>query len=135
MELPIPEAQYWDVTKSAQKEREIVRDFVPKGVPLNIVNYVEVFDSDTFFLECQKYRDYYRDPYSKVQRPKSFELYKGKCGIKLDRTLAVMLQSVAANEDSLPVIYPLIVNRSMNIGKGFQMAAQHSQISSTVYKR
>ncbi|EDV42222.1 uncharacterized protein Dana_GF17872 [Drosophila ananassae] len=135
MELPIPEAQYWDVTKSAQKEREVVRDFIPKGVPLNIVNYAELFESDTFFLECQKYRDFYRDPYAKVHCPKFFELYKGKCGVKLDHTLAVMLKTMEANEDSLPILYPLIVDRSMRLGKGFGMTAQHSPISSSVYKR
>lgn len=135
MELPIPEAQYWDITKSAQKEREVVRDVVPKGVSLNIVNYADVFDTDTFFLECQKYRDFYRDPYAMVHRPKSFELYKGQCGIKMDHTLAVMMKSVDTNEDSLPLIYPLIVDRSMRIGKGFDMEAQHSKKSSSIYKR
>ncbi|KAH8383848.1 hypothetical protein KR009_010901 [Drosophila setifemur] len=135
MNLPIPEAEYWDVTKQSQKEREIIRKFIPNGVNLSIINPAELYNSDTFYLECQKYRDFYRDPYGKVQKPKSFSLHKGMCGIKLDQTLALMTMAIAANEDHQPFIFPLLPYKGMGLGKGPVMPAQNSIISSTIYKR
>ncbi|KAH8278486.1 hypothetical protein KR018_003938 [Drosophila ironensis] len=135
MEFPIPEAQYWDVTKKSEKERAIVRKFLPEAVPLKICRPSEIYEIDTFFLESQKFRDYYRDPYGRVHLPKMFSHHRGTCGIKLDHTLALMMESVKANVDSLPLIYPLLPDNTMGLGKGFRMGACNSFISSSNYKR
>lgn len=106
MEFPIPEAQYWDVSKKSQKDRQMIRKFVPEAVDLATISRAEIYRIDTFYLECQKYRDHYRDPYGKVHCPAFFHLHKGKCGIKLDQSVIKMTQAIAATVDRQPIVFP-----------------------------
>lgn len=135
MEFPIPEAQYWDVSKKSQKERQVVRKFVPEAIDLSTVDVGEIYKIDTFYLECQKYRDHYRDPYGKVHCPAFFNLHKGKCGIKLDRTLALMTQAIAGNVDRQPIVFPLVRDYGMVLGRSFPMGPTNSKSTATSYKR
>ncbi|XP_037730118.1 uncharacterized protein LOC119560638 [Drosophila subpulchrella] len=135
MEFPIPEAQYWDVSKKSQKDRQMIRKFVPEAVDLATISRGEIYRIDTFYLECQKYRDHYRDPYGKVHCPPFFHLHKGKCGIKLDQTLAQMTQAIAGTVDRQPIVFPLIPNKSMFLGGSIPMGSHTSKIGVTSYLR
>ncbi|EDV49319.1 uncharacterized protein LOC6553743 [Drosophila erecta] len=135
MEFPIPEAQYWDVSKKSQKDRQMIRKFVPEAVDLATISRAEIYRIDTFYLECQKYRDHYRDPYGKVHCPAFFHLHKGKCGIKLDQSVIKMTQAIAGNVDRQPIVFPLIPNKSMFLGGSIPMGSQTAQVGVTSYLR
>ncbi|XP_017085117.2 uncharacterized protein LOC108117276 [Drosophila eugracilis] len=135
MEFPIPEAQYWDVSKKSQRDRQMIRKFIPDSVDLATVSPSEIYKIDTFYLECQKYRDHYRDPYGKVHCPPFFQTHKGKCGIKLDQNLIRLTQAISATVDRQPIVFPLIPSKSMFLGTSIPMGSHTSKIGVTSFLR
>ncbi|TDG42600.1 hypothetical protein AWZ03_010985 [Drosophila navojoa] len=132
----IPETDMWSVSKSARKHRRVVLGFVPK-IGLPIVDYGDVDRIDSFYLECQDYRDYYRDPYDKLHKPIRFVFHQGKCGIRLDTSIEQLRQPMIWVPKRLPPIRPLEYRSYMNLGidAGEIMKGRHNKASCNLFKR
>ncbi|KAH8273777.1 hypothetical protein KR044_000265 [Drosophila immigrans] len=96
-------------------ERRGVLGFVPR-IGLPIVDYREVDRIDTFYLECQSYRDYYRDPYDRVHKPLMFSKEMGKCGVKVDRSVEELRQPIRWVQRRKPITDPIDYKTHMNLG-------------------
>ncbi|XP_036672518.3 uncharacterized protein [Drosophila suzukii] len=124
----VPEVDMMMVSKNSQYERESLLKFAPP-VGLTNISYGGMYKVDSFYLECQKYRDQFRDPYNKLLRPKMFSTYRGKCGIKIDPELERLKRPAASHVESIPVVYPIEYGRKMDFDRGFQMEGRNSRES------
>lgn len=136
MSRGIPEVDMIAVAKSCQAQRRAVLGFVPK-IGLPIVDYADVERIDTFYLECQKYRDFYRDPYDKVHKPNLFKNHMGQCGIKLDTSVDELRQPTRWISFRQPLIDPINCESGMNLGvdMGHILKGQYSTTTCLRYKR
>lgn len=136
MAKAIPEVDMMSVAKSCQVQRRAVLGFVPK-IGLPIVDYADVERIDTFYLECQKYRDFYRDPYDKVHKPDLFKNRLGQCGIKLDTSVDALRQPVLCVPRRQPLIDPINYGSDMNLGvdMGQIFKGKYSKNTCFLYKR
>lgn len=134
--MDVPQVDMWAVTKSSQVLRRAVLGFVPR-IGLAIVDYADVDRIDTFYLECQKFRDYYRDPYDKVHQPELFKNHMGKCGIKLDTSGSQLRQPIRWIPIRQPIINPNKYKCDMNLGvdMGEVFKGHYSPVSCLRYKR
>ncbi|EDV98955.1 uncharacterized protein LOC6566392 [Drosophila grimshawi] len=132
----IPEVDMLLVTKSARLHRRAVLGFVPR-IGLPIVDYADVDRIDAFYLQCQEYRDYYRDPYDRVHKPLKFTQHMGKCGIKLDTTVDELRQPINWVPRRQPLIAPIDYQSYMNLGvpMGEIFRGKYSKQSCIRYKR
>lgn len=126
----VPEVDMMMVSKNSQNERNEILKFVPR-IGLTNISYGGLYKVDSFYLDCQNYRDQFRDPYNKLLRPKRFNTYRGKCGIKLDPELELLKKRTPSHEDRIPVVYPIEYGRQMDFDRGFQMAGRNSRASAT----
>lgn len=136
MSREIPEVDMIAVAKGCQAQRRAVLGFVPK-IGLPIVDYADVERIDTFYLECQKYRDFYRDPYDKVHKPNLFKHGMSQCGIKLDTTVDELRKPTQWVCPRQPLIDPINYQSDMNLGVdiGNICKGQYSTTTCLRYKR
>ncbi|XP_023163301.1 uncharacterized protein LOC111594292 [Drosophila hydei] len=132
----IPEADMWCVSKNARKHRRVVLDFIP-NIALPIVDYADVDRIDSFYLESQEYRDYYRDPYDKLHKPLKFIYLQGKCGVKPDTSVEQLRQPNIWAPKRVPPVLPVEYQSYLNLGFNIEeiMKGRHSNQSCNVYKR
>ncbi|XP_017037945.1 uncharacterized protein [Drosophila kikkawai] len=124
----VPEVDMVMVSKNSQNERNEMLKFVPQ-IGLNNINYGDMYRLDSFYLDCQNYRDHYRDPYNKLLRPKRFSTQSVRCGIKLDPQLELLKKRTPSHVDPIPVVYPVEYSRRMDFDRGFQMSGRHARAS------
>lgn len=134
--MNIPQVDMMAVTKTSQVNRRAVLGFVPR-IGLPIVDYADVERIDTFYLECQKYRDYYRDPYDKVHQPDLFKNHMGQCGIRVDNSVRQLRQPIRWATIRQPVICPNNYKSDMKLGGeiGDILRGQYATTSCLRYKR
>ncbi|XP_026843590.1 uncharacterized protein LOC113565521 [Drosophila persimilis] len=113
--VDIPEVDMLSVSKSSEVERRAILGFAPR-INLVTVDYGDLEKIDTFYLDSQRYRDYYRDPYDKLPKPERFKYHQGKCGIKLDHSVEQMRRPISWVEERKPVVYPLKYGTPMRLG-------------------
>ncbi|BFF92811.1 uncharacterized protein DMAD_10787 [Drosophila madeirensis] len=130
MSLRVPEVDMWNVSQSCQKTRESLFGLVLKAPKLSVVNYQDLYRVDTFYLECQKYRDQYRDPYDKLLRPKGFTC-EGRRAVKTD----LLDMPISWHQESKPLLYPIEYGTKMSLGKGYQMVGRNSKYNATSFVR
>ncbi|ALC39256.1 CG43796 [Drosophila busckii] len=117
--MATPEVDMLAVSARSRKTRRAILGFAPR-IGLSIVDYTETERSDNFYLECQNYRDYYRDPYNKLNKPDRFKLHQGRCGIKLDKSVEELMKPADWVTERQPVVYPIEYRSYMNLGIGFE---------------
>lgn len=103
--MHIPEVDMWNVSKCSRLQRQVILKAMPPG--LATVDYAEIYHQDMFYLDCQEYRDYSRDPYNKVHIPVRFRVYMGKCTEKEDTESQRMLESPQGRVDRQPIVFPI----------------------------
>ncbi|KAH8377837.1 hypothetical protein KR093_007368 [Drosophila rubida] len=132
----IPEAEMVKIAPKSHNERRAVMDFVPR-IGLSIVNYAEVDRIDTFYLQCQSYRDYYRDPYDRLHKPLMFTKPMGKCGMKVDRSAEELRQPIRWVQAKKPIIDAINYRTDMNLGAKFSeiFRGRYSKDTCIRYKR
>ncbi|KAM8714766.1 hypothetical protein ACLKA7_001172 [Drosophila subpalustris] len=132
----IPEAEMVLVAPKSRAERRAVLGFVPR-IGLPIVDYADVERIDTFYLECQSYRDYYRDPYDRVHKPMKFTKHQGRCGVKVDRSVEELRQPIRWVEKRLPYIGAIDYKSHMNLGVDTNviLRGRYNKESCNLYKR
>ncbi|XP_068140708.1 unconventional myosin-Vb [Drosophila tropicalis] len=94
-----PEVDMLQVSKSSQVQRRAILGFAPR-IGLKVVDYGDLDRIDNFYLESQKYRDYYRDPNNQIKKPQRFTIHQGKCGIKLDHSVELLRQPIEASSSN-----------------------------------
>ncbi|XP_017022543.1 uncharacterized protein [Drosophila kikkawai] len=133
---PIPEVDMLSVSKNAEVQRRAILGFAPR-IGLTTVDYGELDRIDDFYLECQKYRDFYRDPHNKLHKPPRFRLHQGKCAIKLDHSVEELTRPILWTTEKQPVVYPLSGDTSMNLGIPIppMIRGTYDRSSSIAFKR
>ncbi|XP_039959511.1 uncharacterized protein LOC120774160 [Bactrocera tryoni] len=130
-----PEVDMLIVSRSSRNSRKSIMNFAPK-IGLTMVNYAKLDNIDNFYLDCQEFRDYYRDPYNKISRPEAFKKHYGKCGRReIDKnTVSLSLPPTWVHEKQ-PVVYPLKYDRKLRLNEGIILGGQYDRISCIKYKR
>ncbi|KAH8335232.1 hypothetical protein KR067_005832 [Drosophila pandora] len=133
---PIPEVDMLKVATNADVQRRAILGFAPR-IGMVIVDYDDLDRIDNFYLQCQKYRDYYRDPHHKIHKPTRFRQHQGKCAIRLDRTVEELTQPIRWVEERKPVVYPEVRSTSMRLGVPLmpQILGRYDKCTSMAYKR
>lgn len=113
--MHIPEVDMWNVSKCSRLQRQFILKAMPPG--LATVDYAEIYQQDMFYLDCQEYRDYSRDPYNKVHVPARFKVYMGKCAAKEDTECQRLLESSQWRVDRQPIVFPIEYPHDMALGR------------------
>ncbi|XP_022224212.1 uncharacterized protein LOC111075321 [Drosophila obscura] len=131
-----PEVDMLSVSKNSEKEREAILGFAPK-IKLVTVDYAAMGRIDTFYLSCQKYRDYYRDPYDKLHKPETFKYHQGKCAIKPDHSVEQLRRPIQWVQERKPLVYPMTYQSTMrlNTAAASMMGGSYDPSSCNRYKR
>ncbi|XP_004529153.1 uncharacterized protein LOC101448809 [Ceratitis capitata] len=130
-----PEVDMLAVSASSRNSRRSMLNFAPK-IGLTMVNYAKLDNIDNFYLDCQNFRDYYRDPYNKLLRPEAFKQHYGKCGRKAtDKNTVLLSLPVTWVREKQPVVYPVIYERDLRLDKGINQRGQYDHTSCIKYKR
>ncbi|KAH8357261.1 hypothetical protein KR200_009149 [Drosophila serrata] len=132
----IPEVDMLKVSKNAEVQRRAILGFAPR-IGLTIVDYGDLDRIDNFYLESQKYRDYYRDPHNKLHKPLRFSLHQGKCAIKLDTSVEQLTRPIIWTTERQPLVYPLSGDTAMHLGMSIppMIRGTHAKSSSIAFKR
>ncbi|XP_034670040.1 uncharacterized protein LOC117902629 [Drosophila subobscura] len=132
----IPEVDMLSVSKSSEVERRAILGFAPK-IKLVTVDYAALDRIDTFYLDCQKHRDFYRDPYDKLHKPAAFKYHQGKCGIKLEHSVEQLRSPIRWVEERKPLVYPMTYNSTMRLNTlaASMMGGRYDPSSCNRYKR
>lgn len=130
-----PEADMLLVSKSSRNQRKSILNFAPK-IGLSVVDYGRLDEIDTFYQECQNFRDYYRDPYNKLHRPLEFQKHHGKCGIKVrDKNTELLMLPVTWVRENVPVVYHIDYDRDVHLDEGIKLGGFYDLASCIKYKR
>ncbi|XP_016967594.1 uncharacterized protein LOC108036120 [Drosophila biarmipes] len=133
---PIPEVDMRTVAQNAEVQRKGILGFAPR-VGMVIVDYDDLDRIDNFYLESQKYRDYFRDPHNMLHKPPRFRQHQGKCGIKLDHSVYHLTQPILWVEERQPLVYPLSKDTAMRLGMPItpMIRGRHDKSSSVSFLR
>ncbi|XP_055381657.1 uncharacterized protein LOC129612169 [Condylostylus longicornis] len=100
-----PQVNMLLVSKNSRKQRRKANNFLMPG--LNCIDYGRINEINTFYLLCQDQRDWYRDPYNKLQPISFFQRATPKHGeIKSPNTIYCEQPKHWVIE-SQPAVYPL----------------------------
>ncbi|XP_017055847.1 uncharacterized protein LOC108097834 [Drosophila ficusphila] len=111
----IPEVDMWTVSKSVRVHRLSIFNCDKPG--LKVLDYASVKGIDSFYLDCQNYRDYFKDPYNRVHKPARFRTYGGRCGVKLDNANQCLDMPPVWGIDRQPIVYPTEYHSDMALGR------------------
>ncbi|XP_016979646.1 uncharacterized protein LOC108044983 [Drosophila rhopaloa] len=131
---PIPEVDMRIVARNAEVQRRGILGFAPR-IGLSIVDYDDLDRIDSFYLQSQKFRDYYRDPHNRLHKPPRFQRHQGKCGIKLDHSVGHLTQPIRWVEEQRPLVYPLSKDTATRLGMPISpmIRGRHDKSSSLSY--
>lgn len=129
-----PQGDMLQVSKNSRFQRKQILKFVPP-IGLTCINYRDLGEVDYLYLDCQNYRDYYRDSVNKLHPPKIFCQYHGKCGVRVDRELITLAEPVRWVREHQPVVYPAEYSRRMNLDGIIRIGAHFQSSSSVNFKR
>ncbi|XP_023169317.1 uncharacterized protein LOC111598342 [Drosophila hydei] len=129
----IPFVDMLHVSKSLRVQRKPLLQLVPPS-GLSIVNYGSLGEVDQFYLSCQDYRDYYRDPFNKMSCSPMFRQYHGKCGNPPDRNVERLSAPGLWVTERPPVVYSEKYSPRMNLTGSINIDAHYSRNSVTVFK-
>lgn len=131
-----PEADMVLVSRNSRNQRKNIMNFVPK-IGLSVVDYGRLYEIDNFYIDCQNFRDYYRDPYSKLPRPIIFKKHYGKCGGNRckDKSTELLMTPPRWQGERQPVIYPIDYGRHLTLNEGIRLGGVHDPATCIKYKR
>lgn len=131
----VPEVDMLVVARSSQHQRKSIRGFAPR-IGLSVVDYKRLDDIDDFYVESQNFRDYYRDPYNKLNRPVVYMKHYGTCGRHyIDKCSQLLMQPIIWVKESKPIICPVKYSRGLNLDDGIQLAGRYDTTPCIKYKR
>lgn len=132
----IPQADMLRVQKSANVQRREILKFTP-DIGLQCINPAELNNLDYFYLDTQKYRDYYRDAYNHMHRPARFSGCIGSGGSKKDHALIALTAPIFMVRERQPVVYSINERAagSMDGSGTINIGAHFAGQSSVNYKR
>ncbi|KAI8042921.1 uncharacterized protein LOC128262333 [Drosophila gunungcola] len=110
----IPEVDMWNVSKSSRIHRLTIFKCDKPG--LKVLDYASVRGVDAFYLDCQDYRDHFKDPYNRVHKPARFRSF-GNCGKKLDPDDHLLAMPPLWGVDRQPIVYPIDYHSDMALGR------------------
>ncbi|XP_017150921.1 uncharacterized protein LOC108161210 [Drosophila miranda] len=131
----IPEVDMLAVSKSSRVQRAAMAGYVLPG--LKMVDYGAMDRVDRYYMDCQNYRDYYRDPSGKMHKPERFRHYQGKCGIRLDKSLNDLMLPPVWRVERKPIVYPIEYGIQMDMDKSYRtlLTGTHNATTHTAFKR
>ncbi|XP_017470033.1 PREDICTED: uncharacterized protein LOC108361786 [Rhagoletis zephyria] len=130
-----PEVDMLTVSKSSINQRKLILNFAPR-IGLTMVNYTKLENIDFFYLECQNFRDYNRDPYDKLSKPEVFKKHYGKCERKqIDRNSILLSLPVTSVQEKQPVVYPIKYGGDLHLEEKIRLGGQYDPKSCIKYKR
>lgn len=130
-----PEVDMLIVSRSSRNSRKFIMNFAPK-IGLTMVNYDKLQEIDNFYLDCQNFRDYYRDPYNKLSRPEVFKKHYGKCGRKeIDKNTGLLSLPPMWIREKQPVVYPIKYYRELRPDECIILGGKYDHTSCIKYKR
>ncbi|XP_034667103.1 uncharacterized protein LOC117900737 [Drosophila subobscura] len=131
----IPEVDMLAVSKNSRVQRGAIVGYVLPG--LNMVDYGDIARIDQYYLDCQRYRDYYRDPHGKMPKPERFRQYQGRCGTKSDKSFGTLMLPPQWREERKPIVYPVPYGIQMDMDKHYRtlLMSTHSGSTHTAFKR
>ena len=130
-----PEVDMLLVSRSSSNQRKSIMNFAPR-IGLSVVDYGRSAEIDNFYISCQNFRDYYRDPYNKLPRPIEFKRFFGKCGNRCpDRNTELLMKPTQCVREKQPIIYPLNYGRNLTLDEGIRLGGQYDPGSCIKYKR
>lgn len=133
--IKTPDVDMLLVSRSSRNQRQSIRGFAPR-IGLSVVDYGRVEEIDTFYMDCQNFRDYYRDPYNKLPRPTVFKKHYGKCGLRSrDKCSELLMLPVQWRCETQPVMYAVDYGRHLHLDEGIQLSGLHDKTSCIKYKR
>ncbi|XP_065370743.1 uncharacterized protein LOC135962775 [Calliphora vicina] len=134
--ISAPEVDMLLVSQSSRNQRKSIMNFAPR-IGLAVVDYGRSQEIDNFYLDCQNFRDYYRDPYNKLPRPVVFKRHYGKCGSNRnpDKSSEQLLLPTRWVADRQPVTFPLNYSRHMSLDEGIRLGGLYDSASCIKYKR
>lgn len=94
------------VSKSSKIQRQYIRNFIPK-IGLSTVNYKALNNIENFYTDCQNFRDYYRDPKSRMMKPPIFKFYYGDCRVMPSTLADELKQPPYRVREKMPIFYPI----------------------------
>lgn len=130
----IPQADMLRVQKGANSVRKEILKFIPQ-IGLNCINYREIGELDYFYLDAQNYRDYYRDAYNMMHKPKRFCGCLGSGGYRRDFALEAITAPIHAVRERQPVVYSVEYPCTLNLDGAIRIGAHFSPKSSMSFKR
>lgn len=130
-----PEVDMLLVSQSSRNQRKTIMNFVPR-IGLAIVDYGRLQEIDNFYLDCQNFRDYYRDPYNKLPRPLAFKKHYGKYGkhYSAHQTIEQLMLPTQWITERQPPLYPLNNSRHMSLNKGIHLGGVYNAAPCIKYK-
>lgn len=133
--IVVPEVDMMAVARSSQLQRKCIRGFAPR-IGLTVVDYKRLDDIDDFYIESQNFRDYYRDPYNKLDRPVPYRKHYGTCGRHyIDKCSPPLMQPIIWVKESKPIICPVKYSRELNLDEGIRIGGLYDITSCIKYKR
>lgn len=130
----IPQADMLKVQKGANAQRRELFKFTP-DIGLKCINSRELIDLDYFYLDTQKYRDYYRDAYNHMHKPERFSGCIGSGGYKKDNVLIALTAPIYRVREPQPVVYSIHERPPMDGSGSINIVAHYAGKSSVNYKR
>ncbi|XP_075147065.1 uncharacterized protein LOC142221286 [Haematobia irritans] len=132
--ISTPKVDMLLVSRNSRNQRQSLRGFVPR-IGLSVVDYGRVDEIDTFYTDCQNFRDYYRDPYNKLPRPVVFQKHYGKCGLRTRDGSDLLMLPIEWVRETQPVLYPLNYGRQLHLTDGIQLGGYYDFNPCIKYKR
>uniref|UniRef100_A0A1A9VEU4 Uncharacterized protein n=1 Tax=Glossina austeni TaxID=7395 RepID=A0A1A9VEU4_GLOAU len=130
-----PEVDMLVVARSSQNQRKAIMNFAPR-IGLAVVDYARLDEIDRFYIDCQNFRDYYRDPYYQLHLPIAFKKHYGKCGHRpTDKCIQLFMKPTEWVRERQPVVYPIEYGRELNLDEGIKLGGLYDVTSCIKYKR
>ncbi|KAH8293293.1 hypothetical protein KR018_010602 [Drosophila ironensis] len=133
--MRIPDVDMWNVNKSCRLERHVFLRANPTRS--TIIDYSSLWKCDMFYLDCQEYRDYFRDPHNRMHKPARFREYVGDCLEKEDLDDKRLREPPRSLVERQPVVFAIEYPKDMALGrKDIEfMKARTSKNSSMAFNR
>lgn len=130
----IPQADMFKVQKGANAQRRELSKFIPQ-IGLNCINYREIGEMDYFYMDTQKYRDFYRDAYNMMHKPLRFHGCLGSGGYSKDHAFEAITAPLQWVLEPQPVVFSVEYPRTLNLDGAIRIGAHFSARSVSNFKR
>lgn len=99
------------MSREAKNFRNDLSKFLPSKIGVTTMDVKRCWDIDRFYLNCQDYRDWYKNVSKKLYRPDEFEVPAKKFATRPDPTSIYEKQPVQYHQQFQPITYPHTFDR------------------------